>query len=90
MKQTVIRATGRYLPERVVTNEDLTHWMDTSDEWIRQRTGIEQRHWVPEEGGVGVSDLGLEAARIALRRAGWQPEDLEIAGLSWNRVNASI
>jgi 3-oxoacyl-[acyl-carrier-protein] synthase-3 len=78
MKQTVIRGTGRYLPPRVVTNDDMTQWMDTSDEWIRQRTGIEQRHWVPEEGGVGSSDLGLEASRIAMERAGWQPEDIDL------------
>jgi 3-oxoacyl-[acyl-carrier-protein] synthase-3 len=78
MKRTVIRSTGRYVPPRVVTNEELTRFMDTSDEWIRQRTGIEQRHWVPEEGGVGASDLGLEAARIALRRAGWNAGDIEL------------
>ena len=78
MKKSVIRATGRYVPPRVVTNEDLSNWMETSDEWIRQRTGIEQRHWVPEEGGVGSSDLALEAARIALERCQWQPEDLDL------------
>ena len=78
MKRTVIRGTGRYLPPRVVTNEDMTQWMDTSDEWIRQRTGIEQRHWVPEEGGVGSSDLGLEASRIAMQRAGWKSEDIDL------------
>ena len=78
MKRTVIRGTGRYLPPRVVTNDDMTQWMDTSDEWIRQRTGIEQRHWVPEEGGVGSSDLGLEASQIAMQRAGWQPEDIDL------------
>jgi len=38
---------------------------------IQKRTGICQRHWIPEEGGVGASDLGLEAAKIALKRAGW-------------------
>ncbi|MCF8095272.1 MAG: 3-oxoacyl-ACP synthase, partial [Desulfobacteraceae bacterium] len=78
MKKTLIRATGRYLPPRLVTNQDLARWMDTSDEWIRQRTGIEQRYWVPEEGGVGAADLGLEASRIALERAGWKPEDLDL------------
>ena len=78
MKRTVIRGTGRFLPPRVVTNDDMTQWMDTSDEWIRQRTGIEQRHWVPIEGGVGSSDLGLEASRIAMQRAGWQPEDIDL------------
>ncbi len=78
MKRTVIRGTGRYLPPRVVTNDDMIQWMDTSDEWIRQRTGIEQRHWVPEEGGVGSSDLGLAASRIALEQAGWKPADIDL------------
>ena len=78
MKKTIIKGTGRYVPPRVVTNDDLTQWMDTSDEWIQQRTGIEQRHWVPETGGVGSSDLGLEASKIALKRAGWEPEDIDL------------
>lgn len=78
MKRTVITGTGRYLPPRVVTNDDLTKWMDTSDEWIQQRTGIEERHWVPEEGGVGSSDLALEASKIALKRAGWKPDDIDL------------
>ena len=59
MKKTIIKGTGRYLPSRLVTNEALSQWMDTSNEWIIQRTGIEQRYWVPEAGGVGASDLGL-------------------------------
>jgi len=78
MKRTVIQGTGRFLPPRVVSNEDMTQWMDTTDEWIRQRTGIEQRHWVPEEGGVGSSDLGLKASQIAMQRAGWKPEDIDL------------
>ena len=78
MKKTIIKGTGRFLPPRVVSNHDLEQWMDTSDEWIRQRTGIEKRHWIPEAGGVGSSDLGFEAAKIALERAGWQPEDIDL------------
>jgi 3-oxoacyl-[acyl-carrier-protein] synthase-3 len=78
MKRTVIRGTGRYLPPRIVTNEEMIQWMDTSDEWIRQRTGIEKRHWIPQEGGIGASDLGLEASKIALQRAGWEPKDLDL------------
>ena len=78
MKQTMISGTGRCLPTRLVTNDDLGLWMDTSDEWIRQRTGIEQRYWVPEEGGVGASDLGFEASKIALERAGWKPADIDL------------
>ena len=78
MKKTIIKGTGRYAPPRVVSNHDLVQWMDTSDEWIRQRTGIEERRWVPEEGGVGSSDLGLEASKIALNRAGWTPDDIDL------------
>jgi 3-oxoacyl-[acyl-carrier-protein] synthase-3 len=78
MKRTVIKGTGRYLPPRLVTNEDLARWMDTSNEWILQRTGIEQRYWIPESGGVGVSDLGLEASKIALDRAGWVPGEIDL------------
>ncbi len=78
MKKMVIKGTGRYLPERIVTNDDLTKFMDTSDEWIQQRTGIEERRWVSEEGNIGASDLGLEASKIALSRAGWVPEDLDL------------
>jgi 3-oxoacyl-[acyl-carrier-protein] synthase-3 len=78
MKKTIIKSTGRFIPSRLVTNEDLTHMMDTSDEWIRERTGVEQRYWIPEGEIVGASDLGLEAAKIALDRAGWKAEDLDL------------
>ncbi|MCG6912215.1 MAG: ketoacyl-ACP synthase III [Deltaproteobacteria bacterium] len=78
MRRTLIKGTGRYLPDRLVTNDDLTQWMDTSDEWIEQRTGIKQRYWIPEEGGVGASDLGLEASKIAIERAGWAPEEIDL------------
>jgi 3-oxoacyl-[acyl-carrier-protein] synthase-3 len=78
MKRSVIKGTGRYLPTRLVTNEDLAKWMDTSDEWIRQRTGIEKRYWVPADKEIGVSDLGLEASKIAMERAGWKPEDIDL------------
>jgi 3-oxoacyl-[acyl-carrier-protein] synthase-3 len=78
MKRTVISGTGRYVPQRLITNEDLSRWMDTSEEWIRQRTGVEQRYWTPEQGGIGASDLGLEASKVALDRAGWKPENIDM------------
>ncbi len=77
MKKSIIRGTGKFLPPNIVTNDDLKAIMDTSDEWIRQRTGIHQRHWVAEEDACGASDLGTEAAKIALEAAGWAPEDLD-------------
>lgn len=78
MKRTVIKSTGRFIPSRLVTNDDLCQLMDTSDEWIKERTGIEQRYWIPEGEIVGCSDLALEASNIALDRAGWAPEDLDL------------
>ena len=78
MKKTIIKGTGRYVPSRLVTNDDLAQWMETSNEWIIQRTGIKQRYWVPAEGGVGASDLGLEASKIAMDRAGWKAEDIDL------------
>ena len=51
--------------------------MDTSDEWIQQRTGIEQRYWIPEGAEMGAADLGLTAGSKALEKAGWQAEDLD-------------
>ncbi len=77
MKKSIIRGTGKFLPPNIVTNDDLKEIMDTSDEWIRQRTGIHQRHWVAEEDACGSSDLGTEAAKMALEAAGWTPEDLD-------------
>ena len=77
MKKSIIKGTGKFVPPNVITNHDLEKMMDTSDEWIRQRTGIEQRYWIDQEGETGASDLGLEASNIALEDAGWQPEDLD-------------
>lgn len=76
--RTIIRSTGRFTPSRVVTNQDLTQWMETSDEWIRQRTGIEQRRWVEPKDGVGPSDLAYEASKVALDRAGWKAQDVDL------------
>lgn len=71
-----IAGLGHFVPERVVRNVDLSRLMDTSDEWIRQRTGIEERRWV--EGDVGPTDLALPAARQALQEAGVAPEELDL------------
>jgi 3-oxoacyl-[acyl-carrier-protein] synthase-3 len=67
--------TGFSVPERVVTNQELAALMDTSDEWIRTRTGIQERHWV-SEGETGV-DLGLAATERALEMAQLEPGDLD-------------
>lgn len=75
MAGITIVGTGHYVPGVPVPNAHLTRVMDTDDEWIKQRTGIEQRHFVAE--GEGVSDLALIAARRALKAAGMEPEDID-------------
>jgi 3-oxoacyl-[acyl-carrier-protein] synthase-3 len=75
MPRTEFLATGFYVPARRVTNEDLAQLMDTSDEWIVQRSGIRTRYWV-SEGETGVS-LAREASTRALARAGLEPRDLD-------------
>lgn len=68
-------STGRYLPDKVLTNFDLEKMVDTSDEWIRTRTGIKERRIAPPE--MATSDMVTEAARIALDRANLKPEDID-------------
>ena len=75
MPRTEFIATGFHVPERVVTNDDLGRIMDTSDEWIMQRSGIKTRHWV-SDGETGVT-LAREAANRALANAGMQASDLD-------------
>jgi 3-oxoacyl-[acyl-carrier-protein] synthase-3 len=75
MPRTEFIATGFHVPPRVVTNDELSRLMDTSDEWITQRTGIRERHWV--EPGTTCSSLAAEATRQALERAGLRPTDLD-------------
>ena len=70
-----ITGTGMYVPDRVVSNHDLARLMDTSDEWIRQRTGIVERHYI--EPGQMPADLALRACRRALEAAGREPEEIE-------------
>ena len=66
--RSVVLGVGSRLPERVLTNDDLARMVDTSDEWIVQRTGIRERHIAAE--GETTSDLGIAAARAALTAAG--------------------
>src|SRR5258708_4117633 len=71
-----ITSLGTYVPPRLLTNKDLEKLVETSDEWIMDRTGIRQRHIVDK--GVATSDLAVEAAKIALQRRGIKPTDLDV------------
>jgi len=74
--RSVVTGVGGFLPERVVTNDDLAKIVDTSDEWIRERTGIRQRRQADDD--TPVSDLAVEAARRALQAAGRTPDDVDL------------
>jgi 3-oxoacyl-[acyl-carrier-protein] synthase-3 len=70
-----IVSTGRGLPRTALTNKDLERYMDTSDEWIKSRTGIGQRYALRQ--GESLTDIAVDASRIALERAGMKPGDLD-------------
>ena len=74
--KAAILGTGSYLPEKILTNADLTKIVDTSDEWITTRTGIKERHVAAEN--QTTSDLAVEAARRALDASGLKPADLDL------------
>ncbi|PWJ19094.1 beta-ketoacyl-ACP synthase III [Jannaschia seohaensis] len=75
MKRAIVRGVGHYLPERVVPNEWFAGFLETSDEWIRARSGIERRHFAEE--GQTTSDLATEAAKAALANAGLEPDEID-------------
>lgn len=74
--RSVIRGVGAYLPKRIMTNEDFSRFVDTSDAWITERTGIKQRHIAADD--ELTSDLGIAAARQALVRSGIAPGDIDL------------
>jgi 3-oxoacyl-[acyl-carrier-protein] synthase-3 len=71
-----IKSLATYVPPRLLTNADLERMVETSNDWIMQRTGIRERHIV--DPGVATSDLATEAARAAIERAGLRPEDIQL------------
>lgn len=75
-RPTVIASLATYVPPRLLTNADLERLVETSDEWILQRTGIRERHIV--DPGVATSDLAKEAALVAIARAGLTPDDIGV------------
>ena len=76
MKRSKIAGVGSYLPERIVTNHELTQVMDTTDEWIQERTGIQERRYGVKHAET-TSSMGAKAALVACERAGISPEDID-------------
>lgn len=77
MYTSSIAGLGHYVPDNVVTNEDLSKLMDTSDEWITERTGIKERRWIDPKTDDSPSTMGTKAARMAISNAGITPEDID-------------
>ncbi len=80
MRRSVITATGSYLPERILTNDELSKMVDTTDEWIVARSGITQRHIAADD--ELTSDLATHAAKAALEMAGLKPDDIDLIVLA--------
>jgi len=76
MKRSKIAGIGKYLPANIVTNNDLLQYMDTSDEWIQERTGIKERRYAHRTDET-TTTMGVEAATIAIERAGITPQDID-------------
>lgn len=80
IRRSIIRGTGSYLPERIISNDDMAHMVDTSDAWIVERTGIRVRHMAKE--GEKTSDLAIKAAERALDMAGVEADSLDMIVLA--------
>ena len=78
MYNSKIIGLGHYVPANIVTNDDLSKIMDTTDEWIQERTGIKERRWVKPGDGQSTFTMGLEAAKKAISNAGINKEDLDL------------
>jgi 3-oxoacyl-[acyl-carrier-protein] synthase-3 len=78
MKSSKIAGLGFYVPEKVVTNQDLTAFVNTTDEWIVERTGVRQRHYFDPEKGETNFGFAVKASEIALQRAGLTPQDIDL------------
>lgn len=77
MPRSAILGVGHYVPTKVVTNDDLSKLMPTTDEWIQQRTGIKERRFI-EHDGIGASDLAIPAVKMAVERAGRSLKDVDM------------
>jgi 3-oxoacyl-[acyl-carrier-protein] synthase-3 len=77
MYNSRIIGLGKYVPDNVVTNDDLSKMMDTNDEWIQERTGIKERRWIKEGTDDTSAVMGAKAARIAIERAGLTKDDID-------------
>ena len=77
MYNSKIIGLGHYVPDNVVTNDDLSKLMDTNDEWIQERTGIKERRWVKPNSDDTTATMGVKAAKVAIEKAGIDKDDID-------------
>lgn len=88
VRRAVVKGVGHYLPERVVLNAEFEATLDTSDEWIKTRSGIERRHFAAE--GETTSDLAIKAAKAALAMAGMDGNDIDAIVLATSTADLTF
>ena len=77
MYNSKIIGLGYFVPENIVTNNDLSKFMETSDEWIQERTGIQERRWIDPKTGETTSTMAVKASKIAIERSGLEKEEID-------------
>ncbi|MFQ3368950.1 MAG: 3-oxoacyl-[acyl-carrier-protein] synthase-3 [Flavobacteriaceae bacterium] len=77
MYNSKITGLGYFVPENIVTNNDLSKFMETSDEWIEERTGIKERRWIDPKTGETTSTMAVKASKIAIERSGLKKQDID-------------
>ena len=78
MYNSRISGLGMYVPENIVSNDDLSKMMDTSDEWIVERTGIKERRHIKKGDGNSTAKMGVKAAKIAIERSGFDRDEIDL------------
>ncbi len=77
MFTTKITGLGHFVPDNIVTNDDLSKVMDTNDEWIQERTGIQERRWIEKGSGETSASMGVKAAKIAIEKSGIKKDEID-------------
>ncbi len=77
MYNSEIIGLGHYLPDNIITNNDLSEMLNTSDKWIQSRTGIKERRWVTKDSGDTAATMGVKAAKIAIKNSGLNKKDID-------------
>ena len=85
-----ISGLGHFVPDNIVTNDDLSKLMDTNDEWVQERTGIKERRWIEKGSPETSASMGAKAAKIAIEKAGIDKNEIDFIIFFFDRSNSII